>query len=327
MNAGAIVGIVLGSLAFLYLLILFILLPRKSYFSALFAGVYVSVFRLISMKMEHEKVEEIVSAHILAKKAKLALQFVELQKVAASGGHVLKVVEGLIAAKNAKLDFDFEFVKAIDISGRDVLQVVRECMNPKVIEMPLISTVAQDNREVNVKISLTLQTNIPLFLTGVTEETLSARAVEAVVTKVSNTAMASSLTARPELLDKAIFDADIDADAKYTLVSADVIHIDLGNDRGFYNEKQLLEKEHIISTNKLEQRRLLALAQEQEAKAKVEEAKLKVVEEEAEVPRALAEAIREGKIKDVVDFHKLQNLQADTEMRKLMAKNYKNDRF
>jgi len=139
--------------------------------------------------------------------------------------------------------------------------------------------------------------------------------------------MASSLTARPELLDKAIFDADIDADAKYTLVSADVIHIDLGNDRGFYNEKQLLEKEHIISTNKLEQRRLLALAQEQEAKAKVEEAKLKVVEEEAEVPRALAEAIREGKIKDVVDFHKLQNLQADTEMRKLMAKNYKNDRF
>ncbi|MBE7075604.1 MAG: hypothetical protein E7375_00850 [Clostridiales bacterium] len=330
MSVGSIVAIVIASLIFIYLLTIFILLPRKEYFSALFSKVYVSAFKLISMKMQKEKYDEIVKAYVLSKKFKLAIPLTELEKISTSGGNPLRVVDGLMAAKNAKLNFDLDFVKAVDISGRDILEVVRECINPKVVEIPLITQVAQDSREVNVKISLTLKTNISAFLTGVTEETISARAVEAVVTKIANTVSAPTLASRPELLDKAIYDAEIDAGAKYVLVSADVIHIDIGNDRGFINEKQRIEKEHIIATNKLEQRRLAALASEQEMKAKEQEKKLKILEEEAEVPKAIVEAIKTGKIKDVVDYYKLQNLQADTEMRKLMAKNYKserNDRF
>ena len=302
-------------------------MPRKEYFGALFSGVYVSLFKMISMKFRKEDVFDIVNAYILAKKSHLGISLYDLEVVSTSGGHPLKVVEGLNAAKNAKLNFDFEFVKAVDISGREVLEVVRECINPKVIEIPLISQVAQDKREVNVKISLTLKVNIKNFLRGVTEETISARAVEVVVTKIANIEKASYLVSKPQLLDKAVFDAKIDDDSKYELVSADVIHIDLGNDRGLSAEKEQIEKNRIIAANQLEHRRLVALAVEQEMKAKAEEMRAKVIAEEAEVPKAVVEAIQEGKMKDIVDYYKLQNLQADTEMRRyLVGKNDKTDK-
>lgn len=324
MNAGVIVAIVLAGLFFIFLLTLFILMPKKAYFTALFSGAYVSLFRSISMKLRKENVEELFNAYILSKKSHLNISLYDLEVIATSGGHPLKVVEGLNAAKNAKLNFDIGFVKAVDISGYDILEVVRECINPKVIELPLISSVAQDNWEINVKISLTLKVDIKNFLTGVTEETISARAVEAVVTRIANTERASYLVSKPQLLDKAIFDAGIDDDSKYELVSADVIHADLGNNRGLSAEKEQIEKNRIIQANQLEHRRLVALAVEQEMKAKAEEMRAKVIEKEAEVPKAIVEAIKEGKMKDVVDYYKLQNLQADTEMRRhLIGKNNK----
>lgn len=322
MDAGIIVAIVLASIVFLFLLILFLLMPRKAYFTAIFSGVYVSLFKMISMKMRKEKTEEIISSYILSKKSHLKISLYEFEVVSISGGHPLKIVEGLIAAHNANINFDFQFAKAVDIAGKDVLEVVRECINPKLIELPLISSVAQDNREINVKISLTLKIVIENFLRGVTEETISARAVEAVVTKIANTEKASYLVSQPQLIDKAVFDAGIDDDSKYELVSADVIHIDLGINRGLSAEKEQIEKSRIIAANQLEHRRLMALAVEQEMKAKAEEMRANVIANEAEVPKAVVQAIKEGKIKDVVDYYKLQNLQADTEMRRhLTGKN------
>lgn len=326
MSAGAIVAIVLASLIFIALLTIFLILPKKIYFSSMFSGVYISLFKLIGMKMRKLDLDAIVGAYILAKKSHIGLGLYDFEIVATSGGHPKKIVEGLIAGQNAKLDMDFEFAKAIDIAGMDILAVVRECVNPKVVEIPLISSVAQDKREVNVKISLTLKTVLANYLRGVTEETISARAVEAVVTKISNTERASFLVAKPQLLDKAIFDAQIDSDSKYELVSADVIHIDLGNDRGLAAEKEQIEKNRMISANQLEHRRLMALAVEQEMKAKAEEKKLEIIQNEAEIPKAMAQAIKDGKIKDVVDYYKLQNLQADTEMRRhFMGKSTKSD--
>lgn len=322
MNAGVVVAIVLASLVFLFLLVLFILMPKRAYFTAMFSGVYISLFKSISMKLRKENVNEIFSAFILAKKSRLSISLYEFEIVSVSGGHPLKIVEGLIAAKNADLKIDFQFAKAVDIAGRDVLEIVRECLNPKIVELPLISSVAQDNREINVKISLTLKVLIDKFLVGVSEETISARAVEAVVTKIANTEKAAFLVSKPQLIDKAIFDAGIDDDSKYELVSADVIHIDLGNDRGLSVEKEQIEKNRIIAANQLEHRRLVALAVEQEMKAKAEEMRANVIANEAEVPKAVVKAINEGKIKDVVDYYKLQNLQADTEMRRhLIGKN------
>lgn len=326
MNPGWIVLIVFCALLFIYALTIFILLPKKAYFSALFSGTYISTFKLIGLKLRKTDYQNIVEAYIVAKKSMIGLSIAQIESIAASGGNPLKVVNGVVASRNAKLDFDIDFVKAIDISGRDVLQVIQECMNPKVIQIPLVTGVAQDNFEVSVKASLTLKVNIKNFLEGTTEDTVSARAVEAIVTKISNTAVAKSLTSRPELLDKAIFDAGVDADSKYVLESADIVFIALGENKNALLEKQLIEKQNIIEKNKLEQRKILAAALEQEEKVKIQEAKRKIYEEEQEIPRALAQAVKDGKIKDIVDFYKLQNLQADTEMRRLMAKNYKNDK-
>lgn len=326
MNPGWIVLIVFCALLFIYALTIFILLPKKAYFSALFSGTYISTFKLIGLKLRKTNYQNIVEAYIVAKKSMIGLSIAQIESIAASGGNPLKVVNGVVSSRNAKLDFDIDFVKAIDISGRDVLQVIQECMNPKVIQIPLVTGVAQDNFEVSVKASLTLKVNIKNFLGGTTEDTVSARAVEAIVTKISNTAVAKSLTSRPELLDKAIFDAGVDTDSKYVLESADIVFIELGENKNALLEKQLIEKQNIIEKNKLEQRKILAAALEQEEKVKIQEAKRKIYEEEQEIPRALAQAVKDGKIKDIVDFYKLQNLQADTEMRRLMAKNYKNDK-
>ncbi len=319
MDAGVIVAICFAGVLFLACVIFFILLPCKAYFTALFSGCPISGFRAISLKMRKIDVQKIVEAYILAKKAHLGITLFDIETVLVSGGHPLNIIEGLIASKSAKLDFNFDFAKAIDISGMNVLEVVRECVSPKLIEMPLITSVARDNKEVNVKISLTLKVNLKNFLKGVTDETVSARAVEAVVTKIANTARASELVSRPELIDKAIFDANVDADSKYELVSADVIHADLGNDRGLPMEKEQIEKNRILAANQLEQRRLLAVAVEQEMKAKEAEMRAKQAENDAEVPKAIIQAINEGKIKDMVDYYKLENLQADTEMRRKLT--------
>ncbi len=315
MNAGAIVGIVLGAVALALLVIFFCLLPCRAYFSAFFSGCFVGAFKLIGMRLRKVDTKQVVNAFVLAKKSHLGITLFDLEMALTSGGHPLKIVEGLNATKAAKLDFDFNFAKAVDISGRDLLDVVRECLSPKTIELPLITSVAQDNFEVNVKISLTLKVNLKEFLTGATEETITARAVEAVVTKIANTERGSDLVARPELVDKTIFDAGVDEECKYELVSADVIHIDLGNNRGLVFEKEQIEKKHIMASNQLEQRRLAAMALEQENKAKAEEARISVIESEMQVHEALVKAIEEGKMKDVLDFYKMENLRADTEMR------------
>lgn len=316
MSTGEIVGIVFGGVAFCLLVIFFCLLPCRAYFTAFFSGCYVGAFKLIGMKLRKVDVKQVVSAFVLAKKSHLGVTIFDLELVLTSGGRPLNIVEGLNASKSAKLDFDFNFAKAVDISGRDILEVVRECISPKTIELPLITSVAQDNFEVNVKISLTLKVNLENFLHGATEETISARAVEAVVTKIANTKHGSDLVAQPELVDKTIFDAGVDDDCKYELISADVIHIDLGNNRGLAFEKEQIEKNHIMASNQLEERRLAAMALEQENKAKAEEMRISVIESEMQVHEAVVKAIEEGKMKDVVDYYKMENLRADTEMRK-----------
>ncbi len=316
MSGGAIAGVVIAGVLFIFLLTIFIMMPKKVYFMALFSGIYVSAFKLISMKLRKEPYDEIVTAYILSKKSKLNISFYQLELISAGGGHPINIIEGLNAASSAKLDVDLEFAKAVDIAGMDFLEVVKECVNPKVIEIPLITAVAQDKQEINVKISLTLKTVISNYLNGVNVETISARAVEAVVTKIANTQKAIDLTAKPQFLDKAIFDAGIDEDSKYELVSADVIHIDLGINKALLEEKEQIEKQRIITNNQLEHRRLTAVAVEQEMKAKAEEMRAKTIANEAEVPKAIIKAIEEGKIKDVIDYYKLENLQADTEMRR-----------
>ena len=319
MGAGEIFAIVCSSIIFVCLLVFLIMLPKKVYFMLLVSGAHISAFTLIGMKLRKEKLDEIASAYVLSKKSNLGLSLIEIEHISISGGHPVNVVAGLNAAKLANLKIDFRFAKSVDIAGIDFLNVVRECVNPKVIELPLITATCKDSVEVNVKISLSLKVNVKNFMTGVNDETISARAVEAVVTKIANTARAGDLVSRPELLDKAIFDANVDDDSKYMLVSADVVHIDKGRDNSFEVERQEIEKQKLLNESKLEERRLLAVAIEQEMKAKTEEMKSKAAASEAEIQKKIAQAIEDGKVQDLLDYYKLENLQADTEMRRRMG--------
>ncbi len=324
MGGGAIAGIVIAGLVVIFLVTMLILLPRKPYFMAMFSGCYISAFKLIAMKLRKVDVMEVVNAYVLSKKSHLGVALYNWEIVYVSGGHPLKIVEGLNAAKTANIPIDFNFIKAVDISGRDPLDVVRECINPKLIELPLVSSVAQNKIEVNAKVSLTLKVNLKKYLTGASEDTISARAVEAIVTKIANTKEANELVSRPELLDKTIFDANVDEDSKYILVSADVIHIGLGNNHNFADEKEQIEKSRLLDYNQMEHRRLLAVAVEQEMRAKAEEAKIRLIEEQTNVTKSVIKAIEEGKITDVLDYYKMENLQADTEMiRSMLSKNSK----
>lgn len=322
MGTGEIVAIVFASVVFALLCIFFLMLPKKYYYSAMFSGVYISAFRLLGMKTRKVNLEDVVSAYVLAKKSKMNLTLMDLETISLSGGSALRVVKGLSIAKIAKINITLDFAKSVDVSGIDIMQVVRECINPRVIELPLITASAKDYLEVNVKLSLSLKVNLKNFLYGVGYDTVAARGVEAVVTKIANTEKADTLVAHPELLDKAVFDAGIDSGAKYELISADVIHIDLGQDKRIGLEKQSMEQEHLMSMYKLEQRKAEAEAVEKEMKARAEELRAQAAEEEVELQRAVREAVDEGKIKDVVDLYKLQNLQVDTEIKRQQMKKY-----
>ena len=314
--------IVLAGLLFVFLLTIFFLLPKKIYFMAFFSGAFIGVFKLISMKMRKLDIENIVKAYILSRKSHQHISISTLESISTSGGHPMAVVEAINASKTAKINMSLDFIKAVDVAGLDVLEIIKETISPKVVEIPLVTSVAMDKWEINVKISVTLKTNLKNFLSGVGIDTIVARAVEAVVTKINNTPKASFLVSKPQFVDKAIFDASIDEDAKYELVSADVLHIDFGRNVALDLEKEQIEKNRIITSNQLEHRRLMAAAKEQEMKAQAEEMRLKAAQEEIEVPKAIVQAIKEGKMKDVIDYYKLQNLQADTEMkRKLAASN------
>ncbi len=323
MSVGGIVGVCFAGVIFVLLATWFVLIPKRAYFSALFSGAYVLGFKLIALKLRKAKTGEIVEAYIASKRGKLGIAFLQLETLCVAGGNPVKVVEALSVAKSAKIDIDFALAKAVDAAGMDVLGLVQACVNPTQIEIPLASAVAQDNREVTVKVTLTLKPVLSKYLDGVGEETLSARAVEAVVTKIANTAEAKNIIARPQLLDKAIYDAQIDEDSKYELVSADVIHVDYGVDRNIAKLQQQEEVAERRAKFSLEQRRLTATAVEAEMKAKAEEMRSRVIANEAEVPKAVVEAIQKGKMKDIVDYYKVQNLQADTEMRRKLSQ--KND--
>ena len=311
MSVGAIVAIVISAVLLTLLITFFAVLPKKVYFGAMFSKAYISAFSLIGMKFRKVDYIDVANAYIMAKKAKLGISLYDFEVISTSGGRPINVVQGITAAKLAKLNMSFEFAKALDISGYDIKLVVESYAKPKIIEVPLISAVAQDNIELNVKIVLTLKINFTNFLRGVSEDTISTRAMEAIIKKVANIEDSNELMQRPEILDKAVVDAEIEEGSKYDLVSVDITMLDVARDGNFEIEKQELEKHRITTANQLEQRRLVAVAMEQEMKVKEEEMKAKVAAGEVEVQKAIIKALEDGRIKDVLDFYKLQSIQSD----------------
>lgn len=311
--------IVAIAVVFIVLSIILSFVPVGLWITAFFSGVKVGIFTLVGMRFRRVQPSRIVNPLIKATKAGLDLDIDNLEGHYLAGGDVNSLVDALIAAQRAEINLEFERAAAIDLAGRNVLEAVQVSVNPKVIETPKISAVAKDGIEVMVKARVTVRANIERLVGGAGEETIIARVGEGIVTTVGSSASHKDVLENPDLISRTVLDKGLDAGTAFEILSIDIADIDVGRNIGAELQTDQAEADKRIAQAKAEERRAMAVAREQEMKASVEEMKAKVVEAEAEVPRAMASALREGKL-GVMDYYNLQNVLADTGMRESIAK-------
>ncbi|WP_082050596.1 flotillin-like protein FloA [Risungbinella massiliensis] len=310
--------VVIGVLAVIFLAIFFSFVPVMLWISAFASGVYVRLTTLIGMRLRRIVPARIVNPLIKARKAGLEVDITQLETHYLAGGNVDRVVDALIAAQRANIDLVFERAAAIDLAGRDVLQAVQMSVNPKVIETPLVSAVCKDGIEVKVVARVTVRANIDRLVGGAGEETILARVGEGIVTTNGSAESHKVVLENPDLISETVLGKGLDAGTAFEILSIDIADIDVGTNIGAKLQTDQAEADKRIAQAKAEERRAMAVAREQEMSAKVEEMRAKVVEAEAEVPLALAEALRSGKM-GVMDYYQLQNLEADTKMRRTIG--------
>ena len=309
--------VALGVLAVLFVVIL-ALVPIKTWFISLVSGAHISMARLIGMKMRRIPVAIIVDAYIMARKAGIDIDIVSLETHHLAGGDVRKVINAVIAAHSAKIDLSLEDAKAIDLAGRDVDQAVRQSVTPKVITTDLISAVAKDGIELKVKVRITVRANIAKFVGGAGDETILARVGEGIVTTVGSAETHGEVLENPDFISQKVIEKGLDIGTSYKILSIDIADIDVGQNIGAELKKKEAEARKIVAQAEAEERRAMAEAQEQEMKAKTQQMQAVLIAAEAEVPKAMADAIKNGKM-GVMDYYKIQNLNADTTMRKAIA--------
>lgn len=298
--------------------ILFSFIPVGLWISALAAGVRVGIVTLIGMRLRRVPPAQIVNPLIKADKAGLDVTVNQLEAHYLAGGNVDRVVNSLIAAERANIPLVFERAAAIDLAGRDVLEAVQMSVNPKVIQTPLVSAVAKDGIEVKVVARVTVRANIDRLVGGAGTETILARVGEGVVTTVGSSDTHKYVLENPDSISRTVLEKGLDAGTAYEILSIDIADVDVGRNIGAQLQTDQAEADKRIAQAKAEERRAMAVAKEQEMKAFVEEMRAKVVEAESEVPRALSDALRQGRL-GVMDYYNMQNLLADTRMREGIA--------
>ncbi|MFC3211749.1 flotillin-like protein FloA [Planomicrobium okeanokoites] len=309
----AIIGIII------VLAIFFTFVPVTLWISALAAGVKISIFTLIGMRLRRVIPSRIVNPLIKASKAGLTVQINQLESHYLAGGNVDRVVNALIAAHRANIELPFERAAAIDLAGRDVLEAVQMSVNPKVIETPFIAGVAMDGIEVKAKARITVRANIDRLVGGAGEETIVARVGEGIVSTLGSSTSHKKVLENPDLISQTVLGKGLDSGTAFEILSIDIADVDIGKNIGAELQTEQAEADKKIAQAKAEERRAMAVASEQEMKAKVVEMRAKVVEAEAEVPLAMSEALRSGNI-GVMDYVNYKNVQADTGMRDSIAK-------
>ncbi|THE15418.1 UPF0365 family protein [Bacillus timonensis] len=319
MPTGMITILILIALAIILLAVLFTFVPVALWISALAAGVRVSIFTLIGMRLRRVIPNRVIIPLIKAQKAGLQLHTNQLESHYLAGGNVDRVVNALIAAQRANIDLTFERAAAIDLAGRDVLEAVQMSVNPKVIETPFISGVAMDGIEVKAKTRITVRANIDRLVGGAGEETVIARVGEGIVSTIGSQTDHKKVLENPDMISQTVLAKGLDAGTAFEILSIDIADIDIGRNIGAVLQTDQAEADKKIAQAKAEERRAMAVASEQEMRARVEEMKAKVVEAEAEVPLAMAEALRSGNL-GVLDYTNLKNIMADTDMRNSIGK-------
>ncbi|AYC29619.1 flotillin-like protein FloA [Paenisporosarcina cavernae] len=311
-----ILGIIAG---FIVLTIFLTFVPIALWISALAAGVRVSIFTLVGMRLRRVIPSRIINPLIKAHKAGLQVQINQLESHYLAGGNVDRVVNALIAAHRANIELTFERAAAIDLAGRDVLEAVQMSVNPKVIETPFIAGVAMDGIEVKAKARITVRANIDRLVGGAGEETIVARVGEGIVSTIGSSTNHKKVLENPDMISQTVLSKGLDSGTAFEILSIDIADVDIGKNIGAELQTEQAEADKKIAQAKAEERRAMAVATEQEMKARVQEMRAKVVGAEAEVPLAMAEALREGNI-GIMDYMNYKNVQADTGMRDSISK-------
>jgi len=316
-------NVILGSGFLLVAVVAFIMLflhfvPLGLWISALAANVSVGIFTLVGMRLRRVPPSNIVLPLIKANKAGIDVSVNQLEAHYLAGGNVDKVIDALIAAHRAEIPLPFARSAAIDLAGRDVLQAVQMSVNPKVIETPIVSAVAKNGIELKIKARVTVRANIDRLVGGAGEPTIIARVGEGIVTTVGSANSHTDVLANPDDISKTVLGKGLDAGTAFEILSIDIADVDVGRNIGAELMTDQAEADKRIAQAKAEERRAMAVATEQEMKAYTQQMEAKVVEAQAEVPHALAAALREGKL-GVMDYYNLKNINADTQMREAIS--------
>ncbi|VEF47752.1 protein YqfA [Bacillus freudenreichii] len=301
-------------IAIIVVSVLITFVPIGLWISALAAGVKIGIFTLIGMRLRRVIPRRVVEPLIKAHKAGLPVAANQLESHYLAGGNVDRVVNALIAAQRANIELTFERAAAIDLAGRDVLEAVQMSVNPKVIETPFIAGVAMDGIEVKAKARITVRANIERLVGGAGEETVIARVGEGVVSTIGSSDNHKKVLENPDMISRTVLAKGLDAGTAFEILSIDIADVDIGKNIGAQLQTDQAEADKKIAQAKAEERRAMAVASEQEMRARVEEMRAKVVEAEAEVPLAMSEALKSGNL-GVMDYLSLRNIDADTDMR------------
>jgi uncharacterized protein YqfA (UPF0365 family) len=313
LGSGLIFVIILAVLLFFYFV------PVGLWITAFFSGVKVSIFRdLIGMRLRKVAPGPIVRSLITATKAGVPLDMSKLEAHYLAGGNVHKVIRALISADKANLGLTFEKAAAIDLAGRDVFEAVQISVNPKVIITPLITAMAKDGIQVRAMAKVTVRANLDRLVGGATEETILARVGEGIVTTIGSSDTHKRVLENPDSISKVVLEKGLDSGTAFEILSIDIADVDVGDNVGAKLQIDQAEADLKVARAKAEERRAMAVALEQENKARIEEMRARVVEAEAQVPEAIAAAFRDGKL-GVMDYYNMNNVISDTEMRKSIA--------
>ena len=297
-----VLGIVLGAILLIYFV------PFGLYISALSSGVKLSLFGdLVGMRLRKVPPSAIVTPLITAHKAGIPVTAPQLEAHYLAGGHVQKVVQALISADKANIPLTFERATAIDLAGRDVFEAVQVSVNPKVIETPPISAIAKNGIQVRAIARVTLRANIERLVGGAGEETIIARVGEGIVSTIGSSETHASVLENPDNISKTVLAKGLDSGTAFEILSIDIADVDVGENIGAKLQTDQAEADLRVARARAEERRASAVAAEQEERANL-------VRAEAEIPKAIADALRAGTL-GVMDYYNLRNTEADTKMR------------
>ena len=314
--------VIVGLLCLVAIWLIFYFIPMGLWFSALVSGVKINLLQLFLMRWRRVPPGVIVSSMIEGTKAGLSIDANELEAHYLAGGNVTNVVHALVSAQKANIHLDFQMATAIDLAGRDVFEAVQMSVNPKVINTPPVAAVAKDGIQLIAKARVTVRANIKQLVGGAGEETVLARVGEGIVSSIGSAVSHKVVLENPDSISRVVLEKGLDAGTAFEILSIDIADIDVGKNIGAQLQMDQADADKNIAQAKAEERRAMAVALEQENRAKAQEARAKVILAEAEVPLAMAEAFRNGNL-GIMDYYKMKKIMADTPMRDAISKSDK----